>query len=89
MNLQISYAKKISEKAGQKDCNPTKYPMDPKEQISNDEKEKPGDETKYQSMVGGLRYLVQTRPYIAYAVGIVSKYMERPTVMYQNAVIGF
>ena len=38
------------------------------------------------SMVGGLRYLVHTRPDISYAVGVVSRYMERPTIMHQNAV---
>ncbi|XP_074322759.1 secreted RxLR effector protein 161-like [Apium graveolens] len=37
-------------------------------------------------MVGGLRYLVHTRPDIAYAVGLVSRFMERPTVLYLNAV---
>ena len=37
-------------------------------------------------MVGGLRHLVHTRPYIAYVVGIVSRYMEQPTTMHQNDV---
>lgn len=44
------------------------------------------DVTQFKSMVGGLRYLVHTRPDIAYAVGIVSRFMERPTVMHLNAV---
>lgn len=34
-------------------------------------------------MIGGLRYLVHTRPDIAYAVGIISRYMETPTVMHE------
>lgn len=34
---QSAYAKKILEKAGMRDCNPTKYPMDPKETIRKDE----------------------------------------------------
>lgn len=37
-------------------------------------------------MVGGLRYLVHTRPDIAYSVGIVSRHMERPTKLHQDAV---
>ena len=41
--------------------------------------------TEYKSMVERLRYLVHTRPDIAYAVGIVSRYMERPTMMHQTA----
>lgn len=82
---QTGYAKKIIEKAGLKDCNPTKYPMDPKEQIDKDEGGKTIDVTRYKSIIGGLRYLVHTRPDIAYSVGIASRYMERPTTVHQNA----
>lgn len=49
-----SYAKKILEKAGMLGCNPTKYPMDPKENISKDEGGKPVDTTEFKSIVGGL-----------------------------------
>ncbi|XP_074343084.1 secreted RxLR effector protein 161-like [Apium graveolens] len=66
-------------------CNPTKYPMDPKEQLTKDEGGKTVDTTQYKIMVGGLRYLVHTRPDISYVVGIISRYMERPTVLHQNA----
>jgi hypothetical protein len=37
------------------------------------------DATLYQSIIGCLRYLVNTRPDIGYAVGIASRYMEAPT----------
>lgn len=60
--------------------------MDPKEQISKDEMGKTVDTTMYKSLVGSLRYLVNTRPDIAYAVGVVSRYMERPTVLHLSAV---
>ena len=36
------------------------------------------DATLYRSIVGGLRYLVHTRPDIAFAVGYVSRFMEDP-----------
>ena len=36
------------------------------------------DTTLYQSIVGGLRYLVHMRPDIAFAVGYVSRFMEDP-----------
>ena len=32
----------------------------------------------YRSLVGSLRYLVHTRPNITYAVGYVSRFMEKP-----------
>lgn len=48
--------------------------------------EKAVDATHYKSLIGGLRYLVHTRPDIAYSVGVASRYMERPTTVHQNAV---
>lgn len=73
---QTGYAKKILEKAGLGDYNPSKYHMDPKEQITKDEGGKPVNTTDFKSMVGGLRYLVHTRPDITYVVEIVSRFME-------------
>lgn len=83
---QTGYAKKILEKAGMSGCNPTKYPMDPKEHLTKDEGGELVDPTEYKSLVGGLRYLVHTRPDIAYSVGIVSRFMEKPSVVHKNAV---
>lgn len=84
---QAVYVRKILEKAGMTECNPTKYPMDLKEKITKDEEGRPVDPTQYKSMVGGLRYLVHTRSNIAYFVGIVSILMEKPTMIHQNAMI--
>ena len=36
------------------------------------------DVTLYQSIIGGLRYLVHTRLGIAFVVGYVSRFMEDP-----------
>ncbi|XP_066344612.1 secreted RxLR effector protein 161-like [Miscanthus floridulus] len=36
------------------------------------------DVTLYRSIVGGLRYLIHTRPHIAFVVGYVSRFMEDP-----------
>ncbi|XP_074377259.1 secreted RxLR effector protein 161-like [Apium graveolens] len=68
------------------ECRPTKYPMETSIQLDKDEKGKVIDATQFKSIVGGLRYLVHTRPDIAYAVGIVSRYTEQPTVLHQAAV---
>lgn len=83
---QSGYAKKLLEQAGMGECNATKYPMDPSEQLVKDVGGKEVDSTKYRSLVGGLRYLVHTRPDIAFSVGMVSRYMEHPTVLHLNAV---
>ena len=67
---QSTYARKVLEKAGMSECNPTKFPMDPKETLTKDEGGKLVYNTQFKSLVGGLRYLVHTRPDIAYSVGI-------------------
>jgi hypothetical protein len=36
------------------------------------------DATAYRSIVGSLRYLVNTRPDLAFAVGYVSHFLEKP-----------
>jgi hypothetical protein len=38
----------------------------------------PVDKEKYQKLVGRLLYLCHTRPYISYAVSVVSRYMHDP-----------
>ncbi|KAL8157837.1 hypothetical protein AgCh_002521 [Apium graveolens] len=83
---QSTYAKRLLEKADLADCNSSKFSMEMKTQLDKDEKGKPVDPTMFKSLVGGLRYLVHTRPDIAYSVGIVSRFMERPTVIHLNAV---
>lgn len=82
---QTGYAKKILNKAGMLDCNSMKIPMHPKEIISKDEGGTPVDPTNFKSLIGGLRYLVHTRPDLAYSVGVVSRFMEKPTSMHLNA----
>ncbi|XP_074324335.1 secreted RxLR effector protein 161-like [Apium graveolens] len=81
----MAYAKKILEKAGLGDCNPVKYPMNPKESIGRDEGGQPIDTTQFKSLVGGLRYQVHTRPDITFSMGIISRFMEKPTSVLLNA----
>jgi hypothetical protein len=44
------------------------------------------DATSYQSIVGSLRYLVNTRPDLAFAVGYVSHFLEEPGEDHHAAV---
>ncbi|KAF2301069.1 hypothetical protein GH714_019859 [Hevea brasiliensis] len=83
---QSSYASKILEKAGMSDCNSCRIPMDPRCKLSKHDEEPPVDATTYRSIIGSLRYLVNTRPDLAYSVGVVSRYMESPTTSHMNAV---
>ncbi|XP_074337179.1 secreted RxLR effector protein 161-like [Apium graveolens] len=67
-------------------CNPVKYPMEPRVQLTKDEGGKLVNATQFKSMIGGLRYLVHTRQDIAYSVGVLSRYMEKPTTLHLAAV---
>lgn len=82
---QTVYAKKVLEKAGMRDCNPVKYQMYPKQRIGKDEGGETVDTTQFKSLVGGLRYLIHTKPDIAFLVGISSRFMENPTCVHFNA----
>ena len=44
------------------------------------------DATQYRRCVGSLRYLTHTRPDLAFSVGYVSRFMQRPTTEHQQAV---
>jgi hypothetical protein len=75
---QESYAKKILEKAGMEDCNPCEVPMQAKLKMSKESDTPLVDATEFRSLVGSLRYLVNTRPDLAFSVGYVSRFMEEP-----------
>jgi hypothetical protein len=52
--------------------------MEPRLQLSKNGNIPAVDSTNYRSIVGSLRYLVNTRPDLAYSVGYVSHFMEAP-----------
>jgi hypothetical protein len=83
---QGSYAEKVLENAGMKGCNSCHVPMENKLRLSKNDESLPIDKTKYRSVIGSLRYLVNTRPDIAYSVGIVIRYMEDPRGSHWSAV---
>jgi hypothetical protein len=83
---QGAYATKIVENAGLVGCNPCATPMDPRIKLSKDNSALEVDGTAYKSIVGSLRYLVNTRPNLAFSIGYVSRFMERPTEEHLAAV---
>jgi hypothetical protein len=83
---QAHYAKKILEMAGMTDCKATTTPMEERLRLSRDSMTEEVDTMLYCCIVGSLRYLVHTRPDLMYAVGYVSRLLERPTEEHLQAV---
>ena len=75
---QKSYSTKILEQCNMTSCNHTDTPMEQRVKLSTAQKGTEYDETRYRSVVGSLRYLVNTRPDLAFAVSLVSRFMEAP-----------
>ena len=83
---QSAYAAKILENAGMTGCNPSQVPMEPRLKLSKVSTASAVDPTVYRSIVGSLRYLVNSRPDLAYSVGYISRFMEAPTMEHMAAV---
>lgn len=83
---QSSYASKILEKAGTRDCIPCATPMEPRLKLEKEGTTVAVDATDYRSIIGSLRYLVNSRPDLAYAVGYLSRFMEAPREDHLSAV---
>jgi hypothetical protein len=60
--------------------------MDPITKLHEDKKGQRVDATEYRRIIGCLRYLIHTRPDLAFSVGVASRYMEKPTMMHMQAV---
>jgi hypothetical protein len=86
MVSQGAYTLKILKAATLAGCNLSHTPMEQCLKLSKSSTAPVVDPTEYRRIVGALRYLVNTMPDLAYAVGYVSRFMEKPTVEYLLAV---
>lgn len=85
---QETYAKNLLNKSRMKDLNASRCPLEPKIRLLKDEEGEPVNPTEYRSIVGALRYLTHTRPDLAFSVGVVSRFMDKPTEKHLQAVKG-
>jgi hypothetical protein len=67
---------KILERSGMIGCNSCHVPMEARLKLSKQSTQPLVDATIYRSIIGSLRYLVNTRPDLAFAVGYVSHFLE-------------
>uniref|UniRef100_A0ACD5U385 Uncharacterized protein n=1 Tax=Avena sativa TaxID=4498 RepID=A0ACD5U385_AVESA len=82
---QRKYILDLLSETGMLECRPASTPIEQNHGIIADSGD-PVDKGEYQRLVGRLIYLSHTRPDIAYAVSIVSRYMHDPRSGHLNAV---
>ncbi|XP_055814428.1 uncharacterized mitochondrial protein AtMg00810-like [Solanum dulcamara] len=75
---QKKYTERILKKFRMQDCKPVATPAEPGMKLSVDSTSEPVNPTFFKSVIGSLRYLTISRSDIMYAVGLVSKFMEKP-----------
>ncbi|XP_019425142.1 PREDICTED: uncharacterized protein LOC109334025 [Lupinus angustifolius] len=76
---QKKYSTDILERFQMQTCNSASTPIE-SGNISQtlEEENQLADKTLYRQMIGCLRYVCNTRPDMAYGVGVVSRHMETP-----------
>lgn len=84
---QKQYIQRMIEKYGMKDANPVTTPADVNVKlVKQDGVSKHVDKALYQSIIGSLLYAaIATRPDIAQAVSVVSRFCSEPTEMHLTA----
>lgn len=83
---QEAYARRILNEAGLDTCTPTHIPMEFGLKLSKAQDKPKIDATLYQRRIGYLRYLLHTRPNLAFSVGILTRFMKSPRESHGNTL---
>ncbi|KAJ6003561.1 hypothetical protein N7522_006253 [Penicillium canescens] len=87
---QHQYIQKVLSDFGMESCQPKSTPMNPKHILNHRPDEEPPDEeakSRYATAIGSLMYLmVGTRPDIAFALGMLSRFTAQPQSHHQVAL---
>ncbi|KAK2974430.1 hypothetical protein RJ640_011327 [Escallonia rubra] len=83
---QQKYVLDMLEETGKLGCRPSDTPIEPNHRLAEFMEGEPTDKGMYQRLVGKLIYLSHTRPDIAYAVSVVSQFMQNPKDVHLHAV---
>lgn len=75
---QQKYAVEVLEKFEMENCNLVRNPIVPGQKLVKEGTGEIADPTAFKQLIGSLRYLTTTRPYLIYSVNLVSRYMEKP-----------
>lgn len=77
---QRRYGSEILKRFKMEDCNTTSTLVEPRLQLSKDSDDDDVDPIQYRRLIELLRYLFHTRLNLAYNVGMVSIFMQKPKV---------
>ena len=83
---QMAYTQKILQHAKLGDCNAAITPLEARAQFTYEEGKSTVNSTVYRSLIGSLRYLTHTRPDLQFSVGLLSRFMEKPTQEHYNGI---
>eukprot|EP00253_Pinus_taeda_P029695 PITA_29695 len=75
---QRKYIGDLLNRFGMTECNPLTTPMEQNLKLTSTEGKEFEDAIKYRQLVGSLNYLTTTRPDISFAIGILSRFMQKP-----------
>ncbi|WOH06349.1 hypothetical protein DCAR_0625775 [Daucus carota subsp. sativus] len=84
---QRKYVLDLLRDTGMLNCEPIKSPMEQNHGLEECKDQIPANKGRYQRLVGRLIYLSHTRPDIAYAVSVVSRFMHNPGKQHMDAVV--
>ncbi|XP_057965389.1 uncharacterized mitochondrial protein AtMg00810-like [Malania oleifera] len=84
---QAKYSSNLLTRASLTNCKITDSSLGPNIKLHPTDGELLPDATHYRQLVGSLIYLTITRPYIAYAVHLVSQFMSTPHFVHYAAVL--
>ncbi|PKA47257.1 putative mitochondrial protein [Apostasia shenzhenica] len=82
---QEKYTSDLLEKFGMKNCNKVETPMNSSEKLQLEDETSLANSKYFRSLVGGLMYLIHTRPDLLFAVSMVSRFMHKPTKQHLGA----
>ena len=74
---QKKYIGDLLNRFGITECYPLTTPMEQNLKLTCIEGKEFEDATKYRQLIGSLNYLTTTRPYISFAIGILSRFMQK------------
>ena len=84
---QLTYELEILKRFELTNCKTAITPAETNHKLDSDAEGDDVDATTFKQLVGSLRYLCNTMTYICYAVGMVSRFMNKPKWSHYQAVV--